>query len=117
MSPWILVVISGFLETGWAIGLKYSEGFTKPIPSVLTLIGMIASVIMLSIAVRSLPVGTAYAVWVGIGAFGTAILGIVLLGEAANALRLISLALLLTGILGLKLASKPPEPETPASTR
>lgn len=103
---WLLLIISGLLETGWAIGLKESHGFTRPLPTVLTIIGMIASMVMLSLAVRTLPIGTAYAVWVGIGAVGTAILGIVLLGESASAGRLVSLALITLGIVGLKLTAE-----------
>jgi quaternary ammonium compound-resistance protein SugE len=102
---WLLVVLSGFVEMGWAIGLKYTEGFTRPVPTVLTLIGMVLSVVLLSIATRTLPIGTAYAVWVGVGAVGTALLGMMVLGEPASALRLLSLGLLITGIIGLKLAS------------
>ena len=105
MSPWALVVIAGLMETGWALGLKYSEGFTRPLPSVLTILGAVVSFWLLSLAMRDLPVGTAYAVWVGIGAVGTAILGIVLFNEPANAGRLVSLALILAGIIGLKLAT------------
>lgn len=104
--PWLLVILSGLLETGWAIGLKASHGFTKPLPTVLTIAGMIASFVLLSIAVRTLPIGTAYAVWVGIGAFGTAILGIVFYGEAATVGRMVSLVLLIAGIVGLKLTTK-----------
>lgn len=102
--PWILLIIAGLLEVGWAIGLKYTEGFTRLWPSVLTLTAMAFSVLFLGIAMKSLPVGTSYAIWVGIGAIGTAILGIVLFGESANAGRLISLGLILAGIIGLKLA-------------
>ena len=101
---WFLVFVSGLLETGWAIGLKESRGFTRPLPTVLTLAGMIASLVLLSIAVRSLSIGTAYAVWVGIGALGTAILGMVYHGDAPSAGRIVSLALLVIGIVGLKLA-------------
>lgn len=102
---WLLLVIAGLLEIGWAIGLKYTEGFTKLIPSALTLTSMIASVILLGVAMKTLPVGTSYAVWVGIGAVGTAVLGIVLFGEAANLGRILSLALIVIGIVGLKLAT------------
>lgn len=101
---WLILVISGLLETGWAIGLKASNGFTRPVATVLTLIGMIASMVLLSVAVRTLPIGTAYAVWVGIGALGTAILGMVLYGEPASVTRLLSLGLLVAGIVGLKLS-------------
>ena len=102
---WVLLVVAGLLEVGWAIGLKYTEGFTKPWPSVLTLAAMGTSVVLLGIAMKSLPVGTSYAIWVGVGAVGTAILGIVLLGEPANAGRLVSLGLIVAGIVGLKLAT------------
>ena len=102
---WILLLVAGLLEVGWAIGLKYTEGFTRLWPSVLTLAAMAASVLLLGIAMKSLPVGTAYAVWVGVGAVGTAILGIVLLGEPASAGRIISLGLIVAGIVGLKLSS------------
>ena len=102
---WILLLVAGLLEVGWAIGLKYTEGFTRPWPSVLTLAAMAASVLLLGIAMKSLPVGTAYAVWVGVGAVGTAILGIVLFAEPATAGRLVSLGLIVAGIVGLKLAA------------
>jgi quaternary ammonium compound-resistance protein SugE len=99
---WILLIIAGILEAGWAIGLKYTDGFTKLVPSVLTIIGIVVSLVLLSIAARTLPIGTAYAVWVGIGAAGAVILGIVLLGEPLTAARLAFLALLLVAIVGLK---------------
>lgn len=102
---WLLLILAGILEIGWAVGLKYTEGFTRFWPSVLTLGAMAVSMGLLGIAVKTLPVGTAYAVWVGIGAVGTAILGIVLLGEAASAARLLSLLLIIAGIVGLKLSS------------
>jgi quaternary ammonium compound-resistance protein SugE len=102
---WMLLLVAGLLEVGWAIGLKYTEGFTRPWPSVLTLAAMTASVLLLGVAMKTLPVGTSYAVWVGVGAVGTAILGIVLFGEAASAGRLVSLALIVAGIVGLKLAT------------
>jgi quaternary ammonium compound-resistance protein SugE len=102
---WILLLIAGLLEVGWAIGLKYTEGFTKVWPSVFTLAAMAASVVLLAIAMKSLPVGTSYAVWVGVGAVGTAILGMVLFGESANAGRLVSLGLIVAGIVGLKIAT------------
>ncbi|MDX3904417.1 MAG: quaternary ammonium compound efflux SMR transporter SugE [Pigmentiphaga sp.] len=102
---WVLLVIAGMLEIGWAIGLKYTEGFSRLWPSVWTVAAMVASVVLLGVAMKSLPVGTAYAVWVGVGAVGTALLGIVLFGEAANAGRLVSLGLIVAGIVGLKLAS------------
>lgn len=102
---WLLLLIAGLLEVGWAIGLKYTEGFTRLWPSVGTLTAMTLSVVLLGIAMKSLPVGTSYAVWVGVGAVGTAILGMVLFGESASAGRLISLGLIVAGIVGLKLAS------------
>jgi quaternary ammonium compound-resistance protein SugE len=102
---WLILVLAGIFEIGWAIGLKYSEGFTRLWPSVGTAAAMIVSLGLLGIAMRSLPVGTAYAVWVGVGAVGTVILGIALFGEPANTARLISVALILAGIIGLKLAS------------
>jgi len=102
---WLVLVLAGLFEVGWAIGLKYTEGFTRVWPTVGTLFAMVISLGLLGIAMKSLPVGTAYAVWVGVGAVGTAILGIVLLGEPANAGRLVSLGLIVAGIVGLKLAS------------
>jgi quaternary ammonium compound-resistance protein SugE len=102
---WWLLLVAGLLEVGWAIGLKYTDGFTNFWPSVLTLAAMAASVVLLGIAMKSLPVGTSYAVWVGVGAVGTALLGIVLFGESANAGRLVSLGLIVAGIVGLKLAT------------
>lgn len=103
---WLYILVAGLLEVGWAIGLKYSEGFSKPVPSALTLAGMGASMWLLAQALRVLPAGTGYAVWTGIGAVGTAILGIVLLGESRSALRLLCIAMIVTGIVGLKFATK-----------
>lgn len=103
--PWVLLVIAGLFEVAWAIGLKYTEGFTRLWPSAGTLAAMGLSVVLLGIAMRSLPVGTAYAVWTGIGAVGTVILGIVLFGEPATAARLVCVGLIVAGILGLKLTS------------
>ncbi|GLR14495.1 multidrug SMR transporter [Chitinimonas prasina] len=102
---WILLIIAGLLEIGWAIGLKYTEGFTRLWPSVATLGAMVASVALLGLAVRTLPLGTAYAVWTGIGAVGTVLLGIVLFGEAATIARLACVAMIVAGIVGLKLFS------------
>ena len=102
---WTYLFIAGLLEIGWAIGLKYTEGFTRLVPTVLTVASMTASIALLGLALRELPVGTGYAVWTGIGAVGTAILGIALFGEAATAARLASIGLILAGIAGLKLAS------------
>ena len=103
--PWVLLLIAGLLEVGWAIGLKYTEGFSRPVPSALTLTAMAGSVVLLGLAMKSLPVGTAYAVWVGVGAVGTAILGMVLFNEPANMGRIASLGLIVAGIVGLKLAT------------
>jgi quaternary ammonium compound-resistance protein SugE len=102
---WAILIVAGLFEVGWAIGLKYTEGFTRFWPTVGTVAAMVISLGLLGVAMKSLPVGTSYAVWVGVGAVGTAILGIVLLGESANAGRLISLALIVAGIVGLKLAT------------
>jgi quaternary ammonium compound-resistance protein SugE len=99
---WTILFIAGILEIGWAIGLKYTDGFTKLWPSVLTGTCMVASVVLLGIALRSLPVGTAYAVWTGIGTVGVAILGIYLFGEAAGAFRLACIGMIVAGIAGLK---------------
>lgn len=103
---WVLLIVAGLLETGWAIGLKYTEGFTKFWPSVLTIAAIIVSMFMLSVAARTLPIGTAYAVWVGIGAAGAVILGILLLGEPISFGRMFFLVLLLVAIAGLKMTSK-----------
>lgn len=103
--PWILLVIAGLLEAGWAIGLKSTQGFTKLIPSVLTIAGIIASMYLLALAARTLPIGTAYAVWVGIGTFGAIVLGMTFLGEPVNPGRIFFLVLLLVAIIGLKVTS------------
>ncbi|HYN79151.1 MAG TPA: quaternary ammonium compound efflux SMR transporter SugE [Lamprocystis sp. (in: g-proteobacteria)] len=102
---WLLLIIAGLFEIGWAIGLKYTHGFTKLWPSVGTIAAMVISLALLGVAMKSLPVGTSYAVWVGVGAVGTAILGIILLGEPANTGRVVSLSLIVAGIVGLKLFS------------
>jgi len=102
---WLLLAVAGLLEVGWAIGLKYTEGFTRPWPTAATVAAMVASVGLLGVAMKTLPVGTAYAVWVGVGAVGTAALGMVLFQEPATVGRLVSLALIVAGIVGLKLAS------------
>lgn len=102
---WVYLAIAGLFEIGWAIGLKYTEGFTRLLPTALTAASMLLSVVLLGLALRELPVGTGYAVWTGIGAVGTAILGIVLFAEPATALRLASIGLIVAGIIGLKLAS------------
>lgn len=103
---WLWLVIAGLLETGWAIGLKYTDGFTRFWPSVLTIAGIALSMFLLSVAARTLPIGTAYPIWVGIGAAGAVILGIVLLGEPATLARLFFLVLLLVAIIGLKLTGE-----------
>jgi quaternary ammonium compound-resistance protein SugE len=102
---WLVLFLAGLFEIGWAIGLKYTEGFTRLWPSLWTVAAMAISVVLLGIAVRQLPIGTAYAVWTGIGAVGTVILGIVLFGDPASAPRLICVALIIAGILGLKLVA------------
>ena len=102
---WLILVLAGLFEVGWAIGLKYTHGFSRLWPTVGTVIAMLVSLALLGIAMKSLPVGTAYAVWVGVGAVGTVILGIVLFNEPANPGRLISVGLIIAGIVGLKLAS------------
>lgn len=112
---WFLVVIAGLLETGWAVGLKYTDGFTRPVPTALTLAAIVLSMWLLALAARTLPIGTAYAVWVGIGALGTAILGVVLFREPLPAARAVCLLLLVAAIVGLKLTA-PPEPTPPPSS-
>ena len=102
---WVILLFAGLSEIGWAIGLKYTDGFTRIVPTVLTVLCMIVSVALLGLALKTLPVGTAYAVWTGIGTIGTAILGIVLLGEPATAMRLACIGLIVAGIVGLKLAA------------
>jgi quaternary ammonium compound-resistance protein SugE len=102
---WVILVVAGLFEVGWAIGLKYTEGFSRLWPTIWTALAMIISLWLLGVAMKSLPVGTAYSIWVGVGAVGTVILGIVLLEEPANASRLVSVALIMAGIIGLKLAT------------
>ncbi|HVI31272.1 quaternary ammonium compound efflux SMR transporter SugE [Phenylobacterium sp.] len=99
---WVILFVAGLFEIGWAIGLKYTDGFTRLVPTAFTAVSLVASMGLLGLAVRSLPIGTAYAVWTGIGAVGTAVLGIVLFREPATALRLVCLGLIVAGILGLK---------------
>jgi len=103
--PWIVLFIAGLFEIGWAIGLKYTEGFSKLVPTVLTGAAMLISIVLLGLALKSLPVGTAYAVWTGVGAVGTAILGIALFGDPATVARLACIGLIVAGIVGLKLVS------------
>jgi len=100
---WLLLLTAGGFEVFWALGLKYSHGFTRLVPSVLTILGMIASFYFLSLALKNLPLGTAYAIWTGIGTIGTAVFGMVILGEPAGALRIASIGLIALGIAGLKL--------------
>jgi len=102
---WVYLFVAGLFEVGWAIGLKYTQGFTRLVPSVLTLASMVVSLGLLGLALKSLPLGTAYAIWTGVGTIGTAVLGIVLLGEPAGALRLACIGLIVAGIVGLKLVS------------
>jgi quaternary ammonium compound-resistance protein SugE len=102
---WAILVVAGIFEVGWAIGLKYTEGFTRLWPSVWTVLAMIISLGLLGIAMKTLPVGTAYSVWVGVGAAGTVVLGIVLLGESASLARMMSVALIVAGIVCLKLST------------
>ncbi len=102
---WIFLAVAGLFEIGWAVGLKYTDGFSRPVPSALTVLAMICSFWLLALALRSIPLGTAYAVWTGIGAVGTAALGILLFAEPATALRLACIGLIVAGIAGLKLVS------------
>ncbi len=99
---WLILIFAGLLEVGWAVGLKYTEGFTKPIPTALTVAAMVASLYLLSVAMRTLPLGVAYAVWVGIGMIGAVILGVVIFQESITMLKVLSLALIVAGIVGLK---------------
>jgi quaternary ammonium compound-resistance protein SugE len=102
---WVYLAFAGLFEIGWAIGLKYTDGFTRPVPTILTVASMVVSLGLLGLALKTLPVGTAYAIWTGIGTVGTVALGIMLLGESANALRLLCIGLIVVGILGLKAVS------------
>ena len=102
---WVVLFVAGLFEIAWAIGLKYTDGFTRLVPSTLTTVAMIVSVVLLALAMRALPVGTAYAVWTGIGAVGTVILGILLFDEPATAARIACIALIVVGIVGLKLVT------------
>lgn len=105
MTPWVLLFIAGLFEMGWALGIKYANGFTRPWPTAFTVVSLIASMAFLGIAVRTLPLGTAYAIWTGIGTVGIAIAGIFLFQEPATALRIGFIALIVVGILGLKLTA------------
>lgn len=102
---WIYLVTAGFFEVGWAMGLKYSQGFTKILPSAITVAGMVTSFYFLSLSLKSLPLGNAYAIWTGIGTVGTVVLGIILFKEPINVMRMICIALIVVGIVGLKLIS------------
>ena len=102
---WLILIVAGLFEIGWAVGLKYTEGFTRLVPSVLTIGAMVVSLGLLGLALKTLPIGTAYAIWVGVGAAGTAIAGMLLFGESAGAAKLACLALIVTGIVGLKLTA------------
>lgn len=102
---WLYLLVAGLFECVWAVGLKYTEGFSKPMPSVITVMAMVASVWLLALAMKDIPIGTAYAVWTGIGAVGVAVVGMLLFDESRELLRLISLMLIITGIVGLKLVS------------
>ncbi len=104
-ASWLVLIVAGLFEVGWAIGLKYTEGFTRLWPTAWTALALVVSMALLGTAVKALPVGTAYAVWVGVGAVGTAVLGVALLGEAASLGRVASIALIVAGIVGLKLAT------------
>ncbi|MEU7717142.1 DMT family transporter [Streptomyces tibetensis] len=102
---WVLLVVAGLLEVGWSVGMKYTDGFTRPLPSVLTGAGIVASMLLLSQAARTLPIGIAYGVWVGIGAAGAAVFGMAVLGEPATAARIFFVCLLLVAVVGLKATS------------
>jgi quaternary ammonium compound-resistance protein SugE len=102
---WLFLFLAGLFEIGWAVGLKYTDGFSRPLPTILTVLSMVVSLALLGLALKTLPVGTAYAVWTGIGTVGTALLGIYMLGEPATAVRLACIALIVSGIVGLKLAA------------
>lgn len=101
---WIILFLAGLFEVGWAVGLKYTDGFTRPLPTLLTVGAMIISLALLGLAMKELPLGTAYAIWTGVGAVGTVIAGIILFGESMALLRLLSVGLIVAGLLGLKLS-------------
>ncbi|WP_437883169.1 quaternary ammonium compound efflux SMR transporter SugE [Pseudomonas sp. LRF_L74] len=102
---WVILFFAGLFEVAWAVGLKYTEGFSRPLPTTLTVLAMLISIGMLGLAVKQLPLGTAYAIWTGIGAVGTVIAGIILFGESTNLIRLVSVALIICGLVGLKLST------------
>ena len=103
---WVYLIVAGLLETGWAIGLKYTDGFRRPVPTALTIVGIVASMILLGLAARTIPIGTAYAIWVGIGAVGAVVLGIILFDEPRDFARMAFVALLIVSLVGLKLTTK-----------
>ena len=102
--PWLILLLAGLLEIGWAVGLKYTDSFTRPLPTILTVAAMLASIALLGLALKALPLGTAYAIWTGIGAVGTVLAGVLLFGESLAPLRLLSILLIVAGLIGLKLA-------------
>jgi quaternary ammonium compound-resistance protein SugE len=102
---WFVLFLAGLLEIGWAVGLKYTEGFTRPLPTLVTVVSMVASLGLLGLSLKTLPLGTAYAIWTGVGTLGTAVLGVVLFAEDAGVARLASIGLIVAGIVGLKLVS------------
>lgn len=102
--PWLILLLAGLLEVGWAVGLKYTDSFTRPLPTILTVAAMLASIVLLGLALKALPLGTAYAIWTGIGAVGTVLAGVLLFGESLAPLRLLSILLIVAGLIGLKLA-------------
>ena len=105
IMSWIILFFAGLFEVGWAVGLKYTEGFSRPLPTALTVAAMLVSLGLLGVAMKELPLGTAYAIWTGVGAVGTVIAGIILFGESAALLRLVSVGLILCGLAGLKLSA------------
>ncbi|MDD0975615.1 quaternary ammonium compound efflux SMR transporter SugE [Pseudomonas fontis] len=102
---WIILFFAGLFEVGWAVGLKYTDGFTRPLPTVLTIAAMVVSLGLLGLAMKELPLGTAYAIWTGVGAVGTVIAGIILFGESMALIRLLSVALIIAGLVGLKVSA------------
>ena len=105
MNAWLILVVAGIAEVGWAVGLKFTQGFTRPMPTALTVAAMVVSLWLLGLAVRTLPLGTAYAIWTGIGTVGTVAVGVVLFDEPASVVRLLCVALIVSGIVGLKLVT------------
>ena len=106
-TSWLYLIVAGCFEVAWALGIKYTEGFTKPLPSLLTIAAMVASIWLLALALKSIPVGTGYAVWVGIGAVGAAIGGVILFGESRSMARIACILLIVAGVIGLKMFSAP----------